>query len=656
MAIGAPEESPATQALDLEEVLSLLERDPLLIDALWLGPGLIAPLSTARRCRQRAPNLPIHYLLDPELCAILEQSPLNVSPLRPLELGFFDHAPAAVLTDAAGRVLGWNAAAVALSQISERDALGQELRLLVQLSRLRSQPWPIPGSAWQVYTLVAVGSIYEDIFRQIPIPMAVMHLPDLDDAKTFTMEDANQAGMAVTGLEITNLLGQPIVSWSPEFGQSGRASLYPKIVRSGKPLLLGELQMRLPALPEMAKHWVQLQAFPLPGNRVGLCGIDVTDRRAAEEDLKNKEIFLSSILENLPTMIFLKDAKELRFVLFNRAGEDLLGWKREDLLGRNDYDFFPKEEADFFTKKDREVLAGHAIVDIPEEPIHTRMGLRWLHTRKIPLYDAQGNPTHLLGISVDITDQKQAEESLARKATELARSNAELEQFAYVASHDLREPLRKIDSFIKLIQTDCNKMNSTCIDYLGRIQKSAVRMEKLVTDLLLLARVTTHGHPFLPVQLNDVVQDVLGDLDDLRQRVGGQVEVGALPVVDADRMQMHQLFQNLIANALKFSMPGQSPIVRVSAHPNGEDAWIIEVADNGIGFSEAQCEQLFQPFQRLHGRSYEGTGIGLSICQKIVHRHNGTIRAHGVPHQGATFIVMLPARQPGVRSGGLDGR
>ncbi len=377
--------------------------------------------------------------------------------------------------------------------------------------------------------------------------------------------------------------------------------------------------------------------------------------RAAEAEARRTAAFLDSIVENLPHMVFVKEAADLKFARFNRAGEELLGVHRTALLGKSDYDFFPREEADFFTEKDRMVLEGHVVVDIPEEPIHTHAhGLRFLHTKKIPLYGPDGRPEYLLGISEDITERKRAAETLAQKAAELERSNAELEQFAYVASHDLQEPVRKIQAFANLIAGKLAPLlDEAGGDLLQRIQSAARRMQQLINDVLLYSRVTTQAQPFCDVDLAQVMEQVLVDLEDAPSRDSAQIRIGPLPVVQADAVQMHQLLQNLVGNALKFHHPGTAPRVTVEARessmpgPNGDgvtcDAIELSIRDEGIGFDPRHAERIFMPFQRLHGRgAFEGTGMGLAICRKIVERHGGSIVAEGQPEGGACFVVRLP--------------
>jgi PAS domain S-box-containing protein len=380
---------------------------------------------------------------------------------------------------------------------------------------------------------------------------------------------------------------------------------------------------------------------------------DVTERKKAENEVKQANAFLNTVLENLPNMVFVKDAKDLRFVMFNKAGEELLGIPRADLIGKNDYDFFPQEEADFFTSKDRKVLGEGKLLDIPEETLQTRdKGPRTLHTKKIPVLDAEGKPQYLLGISEDITEQKEREK-MKIYTQALETSNRELQDFVFVASHDLQEPLRKIQAFGEFLRDEFKEiLGETGRDYVERMRSAANRMQTLINDLLALTRVTTKAQPFVPVNLSEILQGVLSDLETRIQEKKAKVEVGALPTLEADATQMRQLFQNLIANALKFQRAGAQPEIKITASkpskgvPNGGTRCRITVEDNGIGFDNKYVEQIFKVFERLHGRDeYEGTGIGLAICRKVVERHGGTIQAEGVPGKGSRFTVELPLRQ-----------
>src|SRR6266511_3629001 len=260
----------------------------------------------------------------------------------------------------------------------------------------------------------------------------------------------------------------------------------------------------------------------------------------------------------------------------------------------------------------------------------------------------------------EITERKQAEERLKATASRLEHSNRELQDFAYVASHDMQEPLRKVQAFGDRLKAACAKsLGAEGRDYLERMHAAAKRMQILIDDLLAFSRVTTKASPFEPANLDKIAREVLADLEVRLQQTGGQVDLGELPAIDADPLQMRQLFQNLIGNALKFHQEGRTPVVKVRSrifpHAPGEPAarrpaeefCQIMVEDNGIGFDEKYLDRIFILFQRLHGRSaYEGTGIGLAICRKIADRHGGSITARSTPGEGSAFIVTLPLKQP----------
>jgi two-component system sensor kinase FixL len=256
------------------------------------------------------------------------------------------------------------------------------------------------------------------------------------------------------------------------------------------------------------------------------------------------------------------------------------------------------------------------------------------------------------------TDLSRANLLLAQYTVQLERSNRELQDFAFAASHDLQEPLRKIQAFGERLKSRSPHLDEQSQDYLARMQSAAARMQTLIQDLLAFSRVMTRGQPFKPVPLKEVLREVLSDLEVRIEQVGATIEADELPVVQADRTQMRQLLQNLIGNALKFRHPTRRPVVRVSANklppePGGtertERTERIElvVADNGIGFEGRYADRIFGLFQRLHGRTeYEGSGVGLAICRRIAERHGGTINATAVPDRGATFTVVLPLKQP----------
>jgi len=235
-------------------------------------------------------------------------------------------------------------------------------------------------------------------------------------------------------------------------------------------------------------------------------------------------------------------------------------------------------------------------------------------------------------------------EKLRQVNTELQQSNQELQEFAYVASHDLQEPLRKIQAFGNLLEEEYGSKLEDGKAYLDRMRNAAGRMQRLINDLLTFSRVTTKAQPFTEVDLNEIAQDALDNLETRLEETRGKVEIEKLPTITADPSQMQQILQNLIGNALKFHKRDVPPRVKVYAEVSGDPPICkLYVEDNGIGFDEKYLDRIFTVFQRLHGRSeYEGTGIGLAVVRKIVERHGGIITAKSAHGEGATFIVMLP--------------
>ncbi len=259
-------------------------------------------------------------------------------------------------------------------------------------------------------------------------------------------------------------------------------------------------------------------------------------------------------------------------------------------------------------------------------------------------------------LAQEIVERKRAEEETRRYAEKLSRSNTELQEFAFVASHDMQEPLRKVQSFGSLLMEEhCQCLNEAGRDYLGRMMNAAQRMSEMIRSLLDYSRVMTQAEGFRKVELTRLVRDAVSDIELAIARNGARVEIADLPEIEADPVQMRRLFQNLIANALKFHGK-EAPLVRIRAElttgtkpAKGREALQcrIFVEDNGIGFDEKHLDRIFTLFQRLHGRSeFEGTGMGLAICRRIVERHGGSITARSKPGEGATFIVTLPVKQP----------
>lgn len=266
------------------------------------------------------------------------------------------------------------------------------------------------------------------------------------------------------------------------------------------------------------------------------------------------------------------------------------------------------------------------------------------------------SPMHLgtviaaCAVITDISERKRAEEEIRSYMGKLEASNRELQDFAFIASHDLQEPLRKLQVFGDLlVERHRESLDETSFDYIVRMQNAAARMSALLRSLLNYSRVTTTAQAFTSVNLKEAVNEALSNLEIRIRETQGSVIVGDLPSIQGDRSQMIHLFQNLIANAIKFHAQHKSPVVNihyriVGNHRHGDKKYEIYVEDNGIGFDEKYLDRIFKPFERLHGRSeYGGVGMGLAICKKIVDRHHGTITAKSAPEEGTAFILRFPA-------------
>jgi PAS domain S-box-containing protein len=385
-------------------------------------------------------------------------------------------------------------------------------------------------------------------------------------------------------------------------------------------------------------------------------------RRDAEADLLEANRFLDSLIENLPVMVFVKDAQTLRYVRQNRATLELLGLSKEEVIGKLDRDFLPAEQADFVLARDREVLAAGRLVNVPEQSIDSRLhGVRILNTMKMPIFDESGKPKFLLGISVDITERKLAEGAmrelnaeLQAKAAQLEATNKELESFTYSVSHDLRAPLRAIDGFALMLEEDYeDRLEGEGMRYLSVVRENSRKMGLLIDDLLTFSRLGRQPVARSEVNVDSLVREVVEEVlnveflgDRARTAAVPHIEVDPLPPAHGDRGLLRQVWTNLIANAVKYSSKAAQPLIQVSGRQVGSENHYC-VRDNGVGFNMQYAGQLFHVFQRLHrADEFGGTGVGLAIVHRVVTRHGGRVWAEGQVDQGAVFSFALPLGEP----------
>ena len=368
---------------------------------------------------------------------------------------------------------------------------------------------------------------------------------------------------------------------------------------------------------------------------------EVTRRKQIAEALRQKEKQLDLLLHQMPAILWTTD-KELNFTSSVGGGLSLLNLETDQVSGISLFDYFETSDETFLPiQYQKRAIAGETI----------SFEFEWLgqpfQTYLEPLFDDSGEIVGSLGIAVDVTDRKKAEEKLQAYNDLLQRSNLELQEFTFIASHDLQEPLRKIQLFSDMLAVKFEAdLEAKSLDYLHRMQQSANRMQVLIENLLAFSLVTKEKRPFERVDLTKITDGILIDLADQISEKKAVINIDPLPIIEADPIQMRQLCYHLIDNALIYQPNGQKPMISIRSElfkEEGQTYCRIFVEDNGIGFEEKYLDRIFNVFQRLHGRSeYHGVGVGLAVCRKIVERHHGMITAESVLDEGSTFIITLP--------------
>jgi PAS domain S-box-containing protein len=395
---------------------------------------------------------------------------------------------------------------------------------------------------------------------------------------------------------------------------------------------------RLEANTERLAAGQPLRSLPPGDDEIGRLGRAFD---AAASRLRETEGLLHGVIQGTTDVVFVKDL-EGRYLLMNPAGASYLDRPLDQIVGRTDEDLYSPDLAARIRETDRDV-SDTGQIHVYETTDVIASSRRIFLTTKGPFRDGSGRLVGVFGISRDITERKRLEDTLAERAEELERSNKELEQFAYVASHDLQEPLRIVAGYAELLARRYRgSLDQDADEFIGYMVDGVGRMQRLINDLLHYSRVGTKGKEPVPTDLDRVLDEALGNLGPKIEEAEAEVTADRLPTVPADEGQLVQLFQNLIGNAVKFH-GDQPPRVHVGVERrNGE--WELSVADNGIGIDADYRDQIFEIFQRLHARDeFEGTGIGLAICRKIVDRHGGRIWVESTPGRGSTFRFTIPA-------------
>ena len=448
----------------------------------------------------------------------------------------------------------------------------------------------------------------------------------------------NPAFERMTGLKAQDVLGQTVLEVLPGTERYW-IETYGKVALSGEPIVFENYSA------ELKKHF-QVTAFrPAPNQFAGIFA-DITERKRLERELQDERDFALQVFNTVGQGLTVTDA-ENRFVRVNPAYARLFGDAPQELLG--------KRPADLTAPEDHAVLA-QARLDRKQGKTTTyesrliRKDGSYAHvliTGAPRLKD--GRYAGTIAAIADITERKQAEEALRKAHDDLARSNTDLERFAYVASHDLQEPLRMVASFVQLLgERYRGQLDADADEFIGFAVDGAKRMQTLINDLLEYSRVGTRGEPLQPTDANIALDDALWNLDLAITDAGATITHDPLPTVIADPTQLAQLFQNLVSNAIKFHGT-EPPVVHVSAQETFEvsetsKVWRFSIRDNGIGIAPADHDRIFGIFQRLHSREeYAGTGIGLAVYQRIVERLDVRIWVESQVGQGTTFFFTLPS-------------
>jgi len=349
-----------------------------------------------------------------------------------------------------------------------------------------------------------------------------------------------------------------------------------------------------------------------------------------QQQFELAESLMDALMENLPDFIYFKDAKS-RFIRVSKSMIDRFFNGKNDMIGKTDFDIHPEDRAQQFFKDEQRIMT-------TKQPIYNDLvkeedgqgKTMWVSTTKMPLVNKDGRVLGSFGISKDVTDLK--------------RSNEELAQFAYVASHDLQEPLRKIKNYTELLEVKYrDQLDEKGLKYMSVITSGTGRMQGLISDLLTYSRVTSRGGKMEKFGMDEVIGEVRSMLEVKINETKAVILSDQLPTILADRQQMYQLFQNLISNALKFRRD-EDPKIQIKAKKRSRD-WLFTVSDNGIGMDMKFSERIFEVFQRLHTREeFQGTGIGLAVVKKIVERHQGKIWVESELGKGTTFLFTIPIK------------
>ncbi len=478
---------------------------------------------------------------------------------------------------------------------------------------------------------------WRELLFQAPAAIAVLRGPE------HVMEWVNPVFERLAGRPAAVLLGETVVAALPELAAQGYVSMLDHVYQTGKPSHGHEAYVRVGAgaeedLRDLYVHFVCLPTRNTGGEIDGIFAhvTDVTGEVMARKAIEDSESQFRTLAESIPHLTWMADETGHIF-WYNQRWFDYTGTTLDEMQGWGWDKVHDPEILPEVVKTWRRALASGEPVEMTF-PLRGADGeFRPFLTRVVPIRDSNDQVVRWFGTNTDITEQRRTEEKLRR-------INRDLEEFSYVASHDLQEPLRMVNIYTQLMLKGKDGAKKDLDLYAGYIAEGVKRMDILIHDLLSFAR-SVHGDDELDAGSADVAaafQDALSVLKSRMEESGAVVRAGALPVTRGDVPQLSHVFQNILSNALKYRKADRVPEVEVSAVREGSE-WIISVRDNGIGFEPKYADRIFGLFKRLHKDEYPGTGLGLAICKRIVERYGGRIWADSVPGQGSTFYVSLPA-------------
>jgi PAS domain S-box-containing protein len=446
--------------------------------------------------------------------------------------------------------------------------------------------------------------------------------------------DINPAFERLTGLDRAKIIGRLMTEILPG-NDPVWIERYGKVALTGKPDHFDSFSQPL------NRHY-DVFAFSPAERQFAVLFTDVSERKEAEEALRDRERTLRLVMNAIPALIAYIDP-DFRYLRVNKGYENWFGRPAGEIEGRHIREILGDSAWELVRPDLEQAMAGNVIRF--ERFLHYQNSEpRWVQTTCVPDYDEEGNVRGIVAHVLDIGDYKQAEENLKNYADNLKQSNEDLERFAYVASHDLREPLRMVTSFSQLLERNYKgRLDADADEFIDYIVDGGKRMESLISDLLDYSRVISQTRPMVTIDTGTAVKTAIGNLSSSIADSGAVITVDPLPAITGDLIQITMVFQNLLSNAIKFHGK-KHPVVHIGSEKEG-GSWVFSVRDNGVGIDPEYHDKIFEIFQRLHAsREYEGTGIGLAICKRVIERHGGKIWVESELGKGSTFYFMIPVR------------